>query len=176
MNIVINLFYIIGTIGPLILIFLSMYLLWNKPNLFFYYTVGVFINAILNLLIKGILQQPRPSEDVKMFNLALTNGKRFIFKNGIPHDIFGMPSGHSQSSIFSAIFIYLSLKNINILYFYLFISLITLIQRVVYDYHTILQVTVGSIIGGGFGYFTYYLANQKIKGRISEKYDDYGPK
>jgi membrane-associated phospholipid phosphatase len=175
MNILSNLFNEIGTFGPIILIFLSMYLLWDKHNLFFYYTIGVFINAMLNLVIKGILQQPRPSEDPKMFNLALTHGKRLIFKNGIPHDIFGMPSGHSQSSIFSSIFIYFSLRNINILFFYLFISLITMAQRIVYNYHTVLQVIVGSIVGAGFGYFAYYLAKEKMKGHINEKNDDFGP-
>ena len=175
MDIIKKIFNEIGTFGPVILIFFSMYFLWNKHNLFFYYTVGVFVNAILNLVIKGILQQPRPSEDPKMFNLALTNGKRILFKNGIPYDIFGMPSGHSQSCLFSAVFIYFSLKNIYILFFYLLISLITIIQRIVYDYHTVLQIIIGSIIGAGFGYFTYYLAKEKIKGRISEKHDDYGP-
>lgn len=175
MNILINLFNEIGTFGPIILIFLSMYLLWNKHNLFFYYTIGVFLNAMLNLVIKGILQHPRPSDDPIMFNLALTNGKRFIFKNGMPHDIFGMPSGHSQSSIFSTIFIYFSLRNINILIFYLFISLITMAQRIIYNYHTFLQVIVGSIVGAGFGYFAYYLAKEKMKGHITEKNDDFGP-
>ena len=175
MNILINLFNEIGTFGPIILIFLSMYLLWNKHNLFFYYTIGVFLNAMLNLVIKGILQHPRPSDDPVMFNLALTNGKRFIFKNGMPHDIFGMPSGHSQSSIFSTIFIYFSLRNINILIFYLFISLITMAQRIIYNYHTFLQVIVGSIVGACFGYFAYYLAKEKMKGHITEKNDDFGP-
>ena len=81
MDILIQLFNDIGSFGPLILIFLSMHLLWNNSNLFFYYTIGVFLNAILNLILKGLLQQPRPSEDLKTFNLALNNGKRFIFKN-----------------------------------------------------------------------------------------------
>lgn len=175
MNIISNLFNEIGTFGPIILIFLSMYLLWNKHNLFFYYTIGVFLNAMLNLVIKGILQHPRPSDDPVMFNLALTNGKRIIFKNGMPHDIFGMPSGHSQSCIFSTIFIYFSLRNINILIFYLFISLITMGQRIIYNYHTFLQVIVGSIVGACFGYFAYYLAKEKIKGHITEKNDDFGP-
>jgi len=64
-------FYYVGGFGPLILLFSSLFLLWNKHNLFFYYSIGIFVNAILNLIIKGILQQPRPSEDPKLFNLAL---------------------------------------------------------------------------------------------------------
>ena len=94
-----------------------MYLLWNKRNLLFYYIIGGFFNAILNLVLKGIFQQPRPSEDYDKFNLVLKNGQRFIFKNGIPFDVFGMPSGHAQSVLYSTAFIYLALQKTNILYF-----------------------------------------------------------
>ena len=170
-----ELFNEIGSFGPAILGVLSMYLLWDNHHLFFYYTLGFFLNAILNLIVKGFLQQPRPSEDLKTLNLALTHGKRFIFKNGIPHDIFGMPSGHAQSALFSTAFIYLSLRKMNLLYTYLFVSLLTMIQRVQFNHHTLLQVIVGAIIGCGFGYFMYGLAREKITGPITEKKDDYGP-
>jgi len=175
MSIFSEIFNKFGTFGPIILIFLSMYLLWNKHTLFFYYTIGIFIDAILNLILKGILKQPRPSEDPKTFDFAINQGKRFLFKDGIPYDIFGMPSGHSQSVLFSTMFIYLSLKNKNILYIYLFISLLTMIQRVVYNHHTILQVIVGALVGLIFGYVFYQLARVKITGQISEKADDFGP-
>lgn len=161
--------------GPLFLVFLSMFLLWDNHNLFFYYTIGVFVNTILNTILKGIIQQPRPTEDVKKFNLALGNGKRFLFKDGIPFNIFGMPSGHAQNVIFSTIFIYLSLRQEKIFYFYLLLSLLIVFERVSSKYHTILQVLVGAIIGGWFGYFVYYLAREKIKGHITEKKDDNGP-
>jgi len=170
-----RIFYYLGGFGPLILLFFSLFLLWNKENLFFYYSVGIFCNAILNLILKGIFKQPRPSEDPKLFNIALKNGKRFIFKDFIPHDIFGMPSGHTQSSFFSSIFIFLSLKNYYILFTYLIITFITMIQRIVYDYHTLFQVIIGAIVGSLFGYYFYYLAQQKLQGKIDEKPDDYGP-
>jgi membrane-associated phospholipid phosphatase len=172
---ILELFNDIGSFGPLILIFLSIHLLWDNSNLFFYYIIGVFVNAILNLVLKGLIQQPRPSEDLKTFNLALNHGKRFIFKNGIPHDIFGMPSGHTQSMIFSTVFIYLSLRKQNWLYIYVLLSLLTMTQRVVYNQHTIFQVFVGAIVGAGFGYMVYFLAREKIKGSITPKKDDFGP-
>ena len=175
MGILMNLFYEFGSYGPLLLIFLSMYLLWDNHNLFFYYTLGIFINTILNAILKAIIQQPRPREDVKKFNLALTNGKRFFFKDGVPFNIFGMPSGHAQSAFFSTTFIYLSLRHENLFYFYLLFSLLILLQRVVFYYHTILQVIVGSVVGSCFAYFVYYLAREKIKGHITEKKDDDGP-
>ena len=170
-----ELFNEFGSFGPIILIFLSMYLLWNKNNLFFYYTVGVFIDNIVNLILKGLFVQPRPTIDQKSFDLALKHGKRFLYKDGMPYDIFGMPSGHSQSSLFSTVFIYLSLRKNNICYTYLAISLLTMLQRVVYNHHSVLQVCVGATIGSITGYLFYCIANEKVKGRIREKPDDFGP-
>jgi len=175
MNILTELFNKIGMFGPVILYFCSIHLLWNRQHLFFYYNIGFFVNALLNLIIKGLIQEPRPSEDPRTFHLALTHGKRFLFKDGIPHDIFGMPSGHAQSSLFSTMFIYLSFRKQNLLYAYLLMSLLTMIQRVIYKHHTILQVIIGAVVGCGFGYFVYFLAREKIKGHITEKADDYGP-
>jgi membrane-associated phospholipid phosphatase len=86
-----------------------------------------------------------------------------------------MPSGHAQSVFFSTIFIYLALKQKNILFLYIIISFIVCYQRVYYEYHTLSQVIVGSIVGSSFAYFVYYLVREKIKGKIREKPDDYGP-
>jgi len=169
------LFEKIGEFGPIILLIYSSYLLWNKANLYFYYNIGIFLNAILNLVLKGIIQQARPCEDIKLFNLALKNGRRFVFKDGVPHDIFGMPSGHAEACLFSTIYVYLSLKNKNILYIYLILSLITMVQRVAYNQHTVLQVVVGAVVGLLFGYFVFYLSQQKLKGIIRTKPDDLAP-
>ena len=170
-----EIFYKFGAFGPVILFIFSCYLLRNKETLLYYYNIGFFINSILNIVLKGILQQPTPSEDIKQFNLALNSGKRFIFKDGVPFDIFGMPSGHAQSSLFSTVYLYFALKNLNILYIYLFLSLVTVSQRVVYKFHTLLQVMIGSMIGALLGYYIYYLSQQRLKGIIREKKDDYAP-
>jgi len=167
-----SILYEFGEYGPIILILLSWYLLWNNKNLFFYYTVGIFSNAILNIILKGIIQEPRPLFDSKKISLLKTHAKNYFFQNGIPFNIFGMPSGHAQSSLFSTVFIFLALKHTNLLYFYITFSLFICYQRVVLDYHSILQVIVGSIVGAAFGYFVYQLARVKIKGKIREKPDD----
>jgi membrane-associated phospholipid phosphatase len=171
-----SIIYKIGEYGPIILLFISLYLLWNKKNIFFYYSVGVFINSILNFILKGLIQQPRPNEDMKEFNALIKHAKLFMFKdNGVPYDIFGMPSGHIQSCMFSTIFVFLALKRKDILITYLLLTLVTIYQRVHYNFHTILQVIVGGLCGGIFSYYMYYLATQKIKGKIREKPDDFGP-
>lgn len=171
MEIINNILYKIGDLGPTTLIGVSVYLLWDKSNLLFYYTFGIFLNTIINIILKCIIQQPRPNIDSNKFNLLLINFKQSIFKNGIP-DIFGMPSGHTQSVIFSTIFIFLSLKKTNILFFYLIISLITMWQRVNYNFHTINQVIVGFVIGTVFAYFMFYMGKKNKIGVISEKRDD----
>ncbi len=162
--------------GPLFLIILSWALLWNKNTLFFYYTVGLFLDTILNLVLKGIFQQPRPYEDPQKFNLAITHGKRFLFKNGMPYDIFGMPSGHSQSVLYSTIFMFFALKKkSNLLYVYYIVAVLTMFQRIYSNNHYLLQVIVGGIIGGIMGYIIFFLSGQQIIGIITEKIDDFGP-
>jgi membrane-associated phospholipid phosphatase len=168
-------FNYLGNFAPFILLLFSLYLLSNKQNLQFYYLVGLLINTILNLVLKGIIQQPRPFEDEKKFNFAVKNIPETIFKDGIPFNIFGMPSGHAQMALYSTVYIYLSLKNINVLLFYIFMSLIIIVQRVISKSHSIFQVVVGAFIGSFMGYTAFYFAETVIKGRIREKPDDFGP-
>jgi len=170
-----NIYYEIGSHGPIILLFLSIFLLSDKGNLLFYYIIGFVIEQIMNHVLKGIIQQPRPIFNTKEFNLALKNNKRYMFKDGLPFDLFGMPSGHSSSVIFSTIFVYLALRKTNWLYVYLLVSAITISQRLVYNYHTISQVIIGIFVGSIFAYFMFQLAEKKLKGRIREKPDDNGP-
>ena len=171
----VNILNWIGGVGPIILFFCSIYLLRNKQNLVFYYIIGFFTNSVLNMIFKGIIQQPRPIENEKLFNLALKNANKNVFKDGMPFDMFGMPSDHAQSCLFSTVYIYLALQNTNILLLYFSLSIITIFQRFYNKYHTILQLLVGCTIGGFFAWFVFHFAQQKIKGRIREKHDDFGP-
>ena len=169
-----NILYEFGEYGLIILIILSWYVLWNNENLFFYYNVGIITNVILNTILKGIIQEPRPMFDDKNINLAKKNLKDQFYRNGIPFDIFGMPSGHAQMTFFTTTFIYLSLKKINLFYFYLIYSIFVCYQRVKFKYHSVSQVIVGSLVGIAYGNFVYQLTRQKIKGKIREKPDDFG--
>jgi membrane-associated phospholipid phosphatase len=164
--------YELGRYGPIVLILLSWYLLWNHENLFFYFNIGLFANAVLNLILKGLIQEPRPMFDGNKIKLLTTHTKEYFFQNGIPFDIYGMPSGHAQMTFFITFFIYLSLKHTNLSYFYLAFSLFICYQRVKYDYHSLRQVIIGAILGTGFAYFVYQYTRDKIKGKIREKPDD----
>lgn len=164
-----------GKYGPLFMLIFSLYLLSNKPNLQYYYLIGLVINTILNLVLKGIIKQPRPFDDEKNFNLAIKNIPDTIYKDGVPFNIFGMPSGHAQIALYSTVFIYLSLKKGSILLLYLLVSLIIIAQRIIKGYHTYFQILVGCLVGSIMGYIFYSLANNVIRGRIREKIDDFGP-
>lgn len=164
-----------GEYGPLLLIILSWYLLWDNKNMFFYYTIGLFANSIINIIMKGIVQEPRPMYDNKKMYLLTHQAKNYFFQNGIPFDMFGMPSGHAQTSFFSTAFIYFALKHNNIFYLYLASSILTCYQRVSLNYHTISQVIIGAIVGFSFAHLVYQLAKLKIRGFIREKPDDFGP-
>jgi len=164
----------VGNWGPVIIIWTSIYLLRDKGNMLYYYIVGLILNTILNLVLKITIQHPRPSVDIDKFNLVLQNFKDGLFKRGIP-DIFGMPSGHTQSIIFSTIYVFLSLKKRNILLFYLLVSLITMWQRVSCNHHTVLQVVAGFVVGSLFAYTIYNFARKNIIGLLRGRLDDNAP-
>ena len=161
----------IGNWGPLILFGTSVYLLSDKGNMLYYYIVGLILNTIFNVFLKVTIQQPRPSIDSDRFNLLLKNYNDTLFKHGIP-DIFGMPSGHTQSIVFSTMYVFFSLKQRNSLLFYILISLITMWQRVYCNHHTIFQVVVGGAVGSLFAYFVYKLARSNILGILRQRPDD----
>ena len=167
--------YELGSYGPILLIILSWYSLWEHKNLFFYFNVGLFANSILNLILKGIIQEPRPMFDSKKIKLLTTHASDYFFQNGILFDIYGMPSGHAQASFFITVFIYLSLKHTNLLYLCLLFSILICYLRVKFNFHSISQVIVGGIIGSGFAFIIYELARENIKARIRERTDDFGP-
>lgn len=162
----------IGRYGPSILFFLSIYLLWNKPTLLFYYIIGSFINYILNYVLKGFFQQLRPNEDSEKVNLILNNRENFLFHKGFSFDSFGMPSRHAESVLFSTIFIYMACRKNDMLFIYLFVCLTTFFNRFTNNYHTLFQILVGGIIGSLFGYVVFILSQSKIKGIIRERKDD----
>lgn len=170
-----SILYDLGEYGPILLTILSWYLLWDNKKLIFYYTIGIFTNSVLNIILKGIIREPRPMFDNTLVKLLDTHGKTYFYKNGIPFYIFGMPSGHAQSCQFSTVFIFMSLKRTNLLFIYIPLSLLTFYQRVKFDYHSINQVIIGAFIGAIVGYLVYNLARENVKNHIREKPDDNGP-
>jgi len=167
---------LVGEFAPIILFIITLLLLKNKNNLFTYYLYGFFLNAMLNLLLKGIIKQPRPlhDPDVIKAKVELNKSNRFVYF--VPLDIFGMPSGHTQAALYSTCFIYMALRNIKVTLFFLAMSLLTIFQRVNNYFHSVFQVVVGAFVGVLFGLFVYHMANIHIVGSLLLKLDDNAPK
>ena len=159
----------IGYLGPFILLITTVLLLKNKATLLTFYIIGYALNVGLNVILKGLFQQPRPSEDLRIFNASIAQGKRLGF------DVYGMPSGHAQGAFYSVGFIFFALGNPIIAAIYLTIALNTAFQRVKYKNHTIMQVICGGIIGTIVGSIFYFFSSKKITGLLKYKKDDNAP-
>ena len=162
-----NILYVIGNIGPYCLCILSIYLFRDKDTLLFCYILGNAANIVMNFILKNLIRQPRPKA---IKNIGEDNSP--VVKQLLEIDVYGMPSGHSQSAAFSTMFIYLVFKQTNLLLLYFFATCITLWQRVHYKFHTLMQVLVGSAVGAGIAYCTFYLSQKILVGDLSTREDD----
>jgi len=87
MNYLLEVFNYIGQNGPLILlgILLILLFIYKSTTLFWIVFILCAINSQINYILKGIFKQPRPN---------------FIGGPINNNHVYGMPSGHSQSSSF----------------------------------------------------------------------------
>ena len=168
----INILFIdyIGLYAPIILIFISIFLLQNKPKYLQIYIIGLILNDALNAILKYTIKEPRPTKDSRILEMAIVNGERF------GPSVYGMPSGHAQSCAYNLAFVTLVLNNSFITGSYLVISAISMYQRHKYFNHTVLQLIIGFSIGLIFGYLIYIVGNKWLKGNITIKLDDFAPK
>lgn len=166
----------IGSCGPMILFFKNNYLLYHKPVYYNFYILGTFLDLLINIIIKGLIRQPRPGVNLKLYNASNSYFHRFITKDGIPFDLYGMPSGHLQNVFFSTSYAMLVLKDKKQLYMDLVLCFITLYQRITYNFHTLFQACIGAFIGIITGYLFYSFAKRKLVGNLKLKQDDYAPK
>jgi len=145
----------IGFFGPMILFTVSIVLLWCHTKYLNVYFIFFIVNSLLNKVLKQFIKEPRP---VKM-------SEQIIYKNyesTVGSSIYGMPSAHAQSVLFSTIYTYLVTKSEQYLIGGLFISMLTLVQRYRFKRHSIKQLIVGSLLGVGVAFLgynvsTYYL-------------------
>lgn len=159
----------IGLYAPLILFVLTLFLFRNMSTYLKFFVSGFILNNILNIVLKLAIKEPRPTKDQKAIEIGIVNGARIGF------DKFGMPSGHAQNCGYCLAFVFMALNDPFITALYLLISIVSLFQRYLYNNHTILQLTIGLIIGIVFGGLTYSLANKTIMGNIKMRKDDNGP-
>ena len=159
----------IGFNGPVILFLASIIYLYVKNSYFTIYVIGFMFSGLINYILKGVFKQPRPIDDKHIFNLEKMYRSVLTFEN------YGMPSAHTQAVFYTTTFTYLALENHVLLVGSLFISLLTIYQRVQSKQHFLSQTIVGAIIGGilGFGFYKY--AKNQLQGPIKPKEEEYAP-
>lgn len=150
----------IGFFGPHILFITSLFVLWKQfiqyNDTFLYgYIFFLFISKFINKLLKIIIKDPRPDGGKNIID----NEDRFY--KGIEQ--YGMPSGHVQSCFFSLTYLYLVKKSPLLLMIELFITSLTFYQRWKYKRHTLLQLSIGSIIGLILGYISFTIVKSYLK-------------
>uniref|UniRef100_A0A6C0EGI7 Phosphatidic acid phosphatase type 2/haloperoxidase domain-containing protein n=1 Tax=viral metagenome TaxID=1070528 RepID=A0A6C0EGI7_9ZZZZ len=146
--------------GNKLLFLLSIVFLYDKKTYLVFYVVGAVLNYILNCILKLVFKHPRPIENMKLFQHEMNRRQTVDWRE---YERFGMPSGHSQETAFSFIYIMMVLQNTKITLLYFIIMLFTMFQRIYTKRHFFIQVFVGGSIGLFMGYFFYYLASKYIR-------------
>jgi len=144
----------IGYFSPsIVFVIIIVYFLYYQK--FFWLCVYVFLYIINYFSIK-ILQKlwksPRP-----------INGEQFMKNEFHNSEAYGMPSGHTQTILFSLVFFFMITRSIYWLILMLFIAVCTISQRLIYRKHTLLQIIIGGLIGSLYGYFTFLSINHYKK-------------
>jgi len=132
-----DVFDFIGVSGQILTAIITVISLLERPPYLFAFILGTFFNTIVNSILKMIIKQDRPRNPVHYIDDAGITG---------PH-IYGMPSGHAQSTFFAITYLYLVKGPPTFIFISLFIGILTLYQRWSFRRHTIEQLIAGLIIG-----------------------------
>tara|TARA_Y100001970_G_scaffold288329_1_gene415311 strand:- start:1455 stop:2438 length:984 start_codon:yes stop_codon:yes gene_type:complete len=150
-----TIFPYVETIFPIIL---SLIFLDPRGALF---SAGAILNVVINIILKIMIKQSRPavSEDFNRFCDTFPS-------EDIPKSIdYGMPSGHGQSVGFLLGFMMMKMYNDGTFDVVPIVTLVTILSivcwsRVNKKCHTIMQVSIGAIIGTLFGVGYYKLISK----------------
>ena len=138
----------LGFNGPILVIIITMYFLWERPPYFYLYIIGIFFNVGMNHILKQLIQQPRPDCHLQYLeNTSLYEA---------PGEQYGMPSGHSQQVIYALMYLLILEYNWQALTVVSIFTAITILQRTMCYKHTVKQVLVGSILGAGVAWIFIY--------------------
>lgn len=152
-NIIIEFIDIIGLYGPFILFALSIYFLYPTLSYLSVYLIVCISNSLINNILKNWIREPRPKDPISYYDDNQLTGAQ----------MYGMPSGHAQSVIFSTVFIYLTTNSRTLLLLYVFISALSIFQRWKYRRHTIKQLLAGSIVGAIIALCSIYITKQFLE-------------
>ncbi len=136
-----NIIYTIGFYGNKINPLITLLAIYPNIQTSFLFIIGYFLNSILNKYLKGFFKEERPPNPILFYE---TEDK--FYKN---EEAYGFPSGHAQSVFYSFVFLCLTSfpKKNTLIILSLLITIFTIIQRYIFNRHTIKQLLGGACIG-----------------------------
>ena len=180
-----NFGYSIGYFSEVLMLLLLVIVLlpiYQSTHYLIFYIIFFVVNMYLNTVLKQSVKQERPSHEVKLF------ASEVVRKN---IQVYGMPSGHSQSVFFSISYLLLVLfysdvverggswrdPNQDLLHHYplllgllLFtIASLMFVQRLVYRNHTPVQLLVGAAVGSATAYAAFKAAEYSASNRSTNQ-------
>lgn len=167
---------LIGYYGYLIiaiLVFTRLILYVNTKRILYVllFSLGFFVNLIMNIQLKKWIRDPRPTNPIPLFipvwAWSLFQGK-IEWKTDssvyVGDAEFGFPSGHAQLAFYGLSFLYwfavlVVKKNPMDIWYWtcLLIACITFVQRYKYRRHSLEQLIFGSLLGFIMGWATVSL-------------------
>jgi len=144
----------LGFYAPLLMITVNVFFLANRGVYLWVYLLFFFVNQWINKGLKSLIREPRPNG----YDTHLENPD--LKYRGV--EVYGMPSGHSQSIFYSVAYLWFTIESIPLLLTGLFVCAITLYQRWKQNRHTISQLMGGAICGIFVAYGSTYLVKKRI--------------
>lgn len=160
--ILIDLFDVVGFLGPYIVFIMTSIQLYSYTYYLYGYLVITFISKLINSFLKNWYREPRP-----------IGARSILGETYEGPEKYGMPSGHAQSIFTSIVFLYGVTEKTFWLYLELFIAGLTVLQRWKYKNHTPKQLFVGACLGAFIGYsaflMNYYFIGNRYRMFMNDK-------
>jgi len=137
-----NMLEFIGVNGDTITFIIGCMAIYPSIYYIIAFIIGFIVNIQLNKILKSVFKEPRP----------LNKSSNSVYEVGA-EEKWGFPSGHAQLTSYA--FIYLLLVNPKKQAFLILLCIflcITVIQRYVFNKHTIPQLIAGLFIGSTFAF------------------------
>ena len=138
--------------GPYAYSLFSIWFLIKRIPFLVGFLVWFAINSSTNKVLKQWIREPRPNNYQQIHD-----GGQYTRA-----EIYGMPSGHSQTIFFVVMYVWMVLQNISLTLTGLFVAALTLYQRWADKKHTISQLAVGCVVGLLMGWASYKITKRAI--------------
>jgi membrane-associated phospholipid phosphatase len=150
-----NIIDYIGYNGPIIAILITIANLLDQTKYLVSFTLFYFVEYYVVGMMKTMLKEPRPTGYMEK---KYSDGGEY---EGIA--FYGMPSGHSSAVWYAAVFLWLVKKSPYLLILQLAICFNTMYQRLAFRKHSVAQLFVGALVGGGIAWFAFIVTKQALK-------------